>query len=283
MRKILHFFCVLMLLLVGQSALHAQPQVASPEVLVKPVLAKISAGKETPEQAWQAGDLNAELVLAALGSWQLVDAGIALPRGNMKLARGLAQTLIAHQPKILERPAGLPSRALLHLANVLGGQGDARAVALYEEVLSRQEKRNPIWPDEVDAGLYNLADYYERTGNLDKAIATKMRIYEYTTFPSLLANFEVQIGRLYSQKGDEKQSAQWYEAAEARKTPRAMGVARMDRAEALFNQGKTAEARALLLELAQKPKNSRFKSRCGRVWRSRISPRAIWKPRENTS
>ena len=231
----------------------AQPAAVAPETAVAPVLADIGKNEQTVESAWQQKRLDGALVVAALGSWQLVGAGIALPSGDMKLARDLVQTLLRHQPQILDKPQNLPSRTLLHIANVLGAQKDERAVALYEEVLSRQAKRSPVWPDEVDAAIYNLATYYQRTGQLQKAVDTESRIYNYTTFAPLLANFELQIGRLYAQMGDAEQAAQWYEVAEARNDGRASGVARMDRAETLFNQGKTAQARQVLLEMAQAP------------------------------
>ena len=243
-----HFFCIAGLLWLSSASVNAQPAATPPLILVKPVIATIQKGDETVAGAWQKGKLNAPLVLAALSSGETVNAGIALPSGDMKLARDLAATLVEQQPAILEKPQDIPSRALLHLANFLESRGDERAVPLYEEVLKRQVKRSPTWPDEVDATLYNLGEYYASTGDIQKAIDTRMRIYDYTTFPPLLANYELLIARLYSQKGDDEQAGQWYEAAEDRGTPRAIGVARMDRAGALFGRGKTEQARALLLK-----------------------------------
>ena len=166
----------------------------------------------------------------------------------MKLASDLAQTLIEQAPQTLENPQVLPNRALLLLANFLRRQKDKRAVALYEEVLNRQPKRVPTWSNQVDGALYNLANYYASINQIPKAIETMTRIYEFTTFPPMLANFELQIARFHAQAGDQEQAAQWYETAEERGSPRATGVTRMDGVEALFRAGKVAEARALLLK-----------------------------------
>lgn len=250
---------ILALLLLGASHLRAQPTPPAPETLVAPFLKKHKSGEQTLDAAWEAGQLNSELVLAALGSQNLVNAGVALPSGDMKLASDLSRVLVQNSPQTLEKLGDFSERALLHLANYFRSKRDARAVTFYEEVLQRQPKRVPEWPWQVDAALYNLGNYYAETGQTPKAIATTQRIYEYTTNAPLLANFELHLGSYYSQIGDKEKAAQAYQTAEEIGSAREAGVARMDRSNNLFGQGKIAEARALLLQPLAKlsPEESR--------------------------
>lgn len=235
-----------------------QSATTSPETWLKQVIGRIKEGRETVPEAWRKSELDEDLTLAALSSWELVDAGIAMQSGDMKLARALASELIRRRPEMLKDVSKFSERSVIHLANYLMSRGDARCVALYENVLKRKTKIVPYWDDSVDASIYNLAGYYERKGQLEKALKTKQRIYNYTTFPGLLTNYDYQIGRLYQKMGRADEAKKAFARPEQRGDVRDIAMTRMEKSDRLFREGKTAEARAMLLLPLPGPPHSAF-------------------------
>ena len=57
----------------------SQPAPVTLENRVRPVIAAIKSGEKSAGEAWKNGELDTELIVAALGSVELVNAGVALP------------------------------------------------------------------------------------------------------------------------------------------------------------------------------------------------------------
>lgn len=228
-------------------SVRAQPELPTPETLVKPTIEAIKKGRETVKGAWEKGELDENSTLVALGSREVVSVGLALPSGDIKLADELTQELLERHPEVLKKADALPERALIYLANWLGERGDSRCVALYEVVLAAKPARAPIWDGGVDASLYRLSGFYQRQGQIEKALQTVERIAEYSSDPAMLANFNIHKARLNEQLGRQGKAIELYAEVEERGDQRSVGVTRMDRANKLFRAGQKEAARALLL------------------------------------
>ncbi len=209
-------------------------------------MADIKAHKITVEQAWQAGRLSPELSIEALSSWQTVDAGIAMESGDMKLASDLCRALLEHAPQVLQHAYPMGDRSLIHLANFLSKNRDARAIPLYEEVLSHKPKGDPVWNDDVDAVIFNLSNYYDATGQFQKTFDTQKRVFEFSSSSDLLCNYVEQIGWSLDRLNDPVQTKAWYDRLEIHPSARVVVTERLIRAQKMLRANQVKAARALI-------------------------------------
>lgn len=234
----------------GQPQLQPQEQGAAWWAKLAATINDIKAHKMSVEDAWRTGQLSPETTVAALSSWQIVDAGIAMPSGDMQLVSTLCNALAQHAPQILQAPYTMGNRPLIQIANVLARQKDARAVPLYEEVLARKarEKSGHDWDDEVDGTVFNLASYYAQTGQLQKVLDTQKRVFDLSDSTDLQCNWIEQIGWTLDSLGDLKQTKAWYNRLDQSPFARVVVSGRLARAQTLLRAGRAKAARTLMLQ-----------------------------------
>lgn len=211
------------------------------------VLKKMRDEKISAPQAFADKLLTKDVLLFALGEEDLLDPGDAKWNGAPE-TMAWSQLAVEQFPELLENPDALSPVAQLKIARWLLSQKDARGVALAENIL-KTKGREKADLEHISSALYLLSGYYQENGENEKAIATLLRIEDFSQDPKAVA------GQVYSalgialQAGDKAKTQQLLDKLIAYKNAQYIGYAYMMLANQLFQNGQTEEARALL----QKP------------------------------
>ena len=194
---------------------------------------------KTPQQLWDDGRLTAALLPDVLNQQPLGRTE------NQQAAHQLCALLVKQLPQELDDPLALPPRTRLRLAQYFKSIKDARAVTFYEAILSLIKAPREAGVREV----FELSDYYTETGDWEKAAETRLRMKDYTTAETYLANANVEAARMYVQHGQEEKAQPLYERAQKSSYGWAAGMAIYDQGIQLIGQGKYKEA----IEVLSKP------------------------------
>jgi predicted negative regulator of RcsB-dependent stress response len=219
--------------LAAQAAPVALPPVVNTAAAAMPDLMDgLLNHKASPQDLWNSGQLNGDVLAQLLNQvpWRVPE--------NQELANQLCGLLVEKAPDKITDPLALPSLTRRRLALYFKSIHDPRAVTFFEAILSLIKTPRATGVAEV----FELSDYYNETGDWQKAVQTRLRVKDYTTAESYLANAALEAARIYMEHGETEKAQPLYERAEKSSFGWAAGVALIDHGRALMKQKKYDEA-----------------------------------------
>jgi tetratricopeptide (TPR) repeat protein len=222
----------------------AQPAAQSMNDGLNAVIKKMREEKLSPQAAFDQGILTKKLLVMALGDTHIIDPGRPMWSPTQESTQ-FAAVVIEHFPEVLEDPLSLNQTAQARLAIYLMDRGDKRGPELMETIIDDMP-RNGVDLTVLDTMLYRLSSYYHGKGEYAKAIATSLRVKEFTTNAPMVANILLNGARAATSAGDKAGAKKLYDEIIAQKYGWATGHAYSDMANQLIQEGKVEEARELM-------------------------------------
>ncbi len=200
----------------------------------------LQKGKMTPEEAWQKGLLDAQVVQVGLNQGL---AGGEDP-GSRQLRVLLGAVLVQHAPEVVKDTLKLTKQVQFALADYYASIGDERAAPLYEAVLKQTDRLREQGLVILQLGNFwtqqhqpqKAQDAYERGR---KALAGKD--------PYFAGEMVLMAARAWAQNGDPEKARFLYARIPQGAGGWLIGMALWDQAGALIAKGDHDKARKLLL------------------------------------
>lgn len=210
---------------------------------------KLRAYSLTPQQAWEAGDLDVpDLIyfLESLDRW-----GGFYWDVDLDLRRQMVALLVQHGQKQLQQPEALSPVVRLWLADYYGSIGDKRVLALSESILREQKEpkkgENAIGYQAVE----RIAWFYRDMGQYEKAAEEWMRIDKIHKDAGWWGpHAMLETAWTYTQ-GNEKKAEETYRKVAQYNSPWANHTALWGLSRLLIKQDRHEEVRKLLLSQLQ--------------------------------
>jgi tetratricopeptide (TPR) repeat protein len=211
------------------------------------VLKKMRDEKISAQKAFDNKLLTGDVLLYALGEKEVLDPGDAKWNGAPE-TMAWAQLLVEQFPELLEKPGALSPIAQIKVMRWLLSQKDARVETLAESILKNNATGKPDL-ENVGSALYTLSSYYQEKGETEKAIATALRIEEFSKDPQKIGSHIFYAVSIATQAGDKARAQQLIDKIIGYGNGELTGRVYMVMANQLSREGKLEEARAVL----QKP------------------------------
>jgi tetratricopeptide (TPR) repeat protein len=211
------------------------------------VLKKMRDEKISAPKAFDDKLLTKDVLLFALGEKDLLDPGNAKWNGAPE-TMAWSQILVEQFPELIEKPNAISPAAQIKVARWLLSQKDARVETMAENILKTNATEKPDL-ENVSMALYILSGYYRKKGETEKAIATALRIEEFSKDPRIIGSHIFSAIDIALQAGDKAKAQQLMDKAIAYGNGELTGRAYKTMAGQLSKEGKWEEARAVL----QKP------------------------------
>ncbi len=170
---------------------------------------KLRAHSLTPQQAWEAGDLEVpDLIyfLESLDRW----GGFTWDK-DPDLRRQMVALLVQHGQKQLQQPETLSPVVRLWLADYYGSIGDKRVLTLSESILREQKEPKKGEDALTFQALERMAWFYRDQGQHEKGAETWLRI------PTLIpdqgwwqSDALIEAARAYSKGGKSEEARRLY-------------------------------------------------------------------------
>ncbi len=205
------------------------------------VLARLNAGDQSKEMLRDLAAMPLDRLTALLDRLK--------PHGQEQAADALVKAFLARLGVSLEQRRDWSRNVTLQVAGALGRRQDGRCVEGFEELLATRGAKTREAPWE----LIGLAKYHTYGGRHREAALAWLRFGDYCTFEHEIANALVEAGRSFRRAGDQTAADKALARVPGYGYGWATGLAVYDRAAALIEANRHAEARDLLKQPVKGP------------------------------